>query len=284
MRVLRLALAAALAASPLLAAPAFADEEDDELDDLLKDVLNDQKQPQSVAEEKKDLLAGKVDDGSDVVLPEELERRRRLIKTLQKKTFLKLGRYEVTPKLGAVANDPYIKRYLLGVDATAHLTEIFAIEANATFSPDFGVADWKPITDQLVNENRVSPSISKIIFFSSVGFQFAPIYGKVALSSDKIINFDVYGTVGSGVVYTKDDLRALQAEGEPAAIATEAQIHPTMNMGGGVRVVLPDSNDFAIRVEGRSLVYIETLNSLDLQYKNNLLFNAGFSFFFPNVE
>lgn len=277
MRTPRLALAACVLGLAF-ALPAAA--EDDDIDDFLKELEGSSK-PQTGAQEKKDLLAEPTEP--EVVLPEELEDRR-LIKTLQQKQFMKIGRYEVTPKLGFVTNDPFINRYLIGVDGIAHITEIFAIEGNATFSPDFGVSDWKPITDQLVNENRVSPDISKIIFFSNVNFQYAPIYGKLAVMGDQIINFDFYGTLGSGVVSTRDDLKALQAEGEASAEATKSQVHLTMNYGGGFRVVLPKTYNFAARIEARSLVYIETVDSTQLEYKNNLMLNGGVSFFFPSVE
>ena len=60
------------------------------------------------------------------------------------------------------------------------------------------------------------------------------------------------------------------------------QIHPTTNFGGGARVVF---NEFvAVRVDGRSLVYIETVNSTTLEMKNNFILSGGVSFFFPGMQ
>ena len=88
--------------------------------------------------------------------------------------------------------------------------------------------------------------------------------------------------VGMGFAQTSDDLEALQAVGDPQAEATQNQVHPTTNFGGGVRVVLGES--FAFRIEGRSLVYIETVNSTTLEMKNNFVLQGGLSFFFPGMD
>ena len=201
---------------------------------------------------------------------------------IQKKDFMKIGRFEATPSVGFVTNDPFLNRYIAGVRLGYHLTEIFAIEGELSYSPDLGETDWKPLTTQLVNENNVSPDISKLTLVSNATFQFSPIYGKVALGGGNIIHFDIYGAFGMGVTQTRDDLRALQAEGDPIAQATEVQLQPTTNFGGGVRVVFNET--LAVRVDGRSLVYIETVNSTTLEMKNNFVLSGGVGFFFPNMD
>ncbi len=291
-----------------LSTSAFAQDDEDDLDDL-DDFLNeltgdkpadededededdvdpaDPNREMTVGEETAAVRDGDLDDrtgvkSEDILLDDGGAGRRRVIKTLQQKTFLKLGRYEASPFLGFVTNDPFINRYLLGGNFLFHPTEIFAFEFSGVFSPDFGQADWKPITDQLVNENRVSPDISKIIFYGTTSFQFSPIYGKLAVLGEDIINFDIFGAFGTGFVHTADDLEALQAVNDPRAEATASQNHPTMNFGGGFRVIFSDN--FALKLEGRSMIYIETVNSTTLEYKNNLMVQSGVSFFFPNVE
>lgn len=255
--------------------------QDDEMDDDLDDILRDTSEDESVKDEKDAVRDGDMDDRvgvkSESVLPEEAEKRRkRPIKVLQRKQFLKVGRMEPGIHLGFVTNDPFINRYLIGASFTYHFTEIFGAEVTATFSPDFGKGDWKPITNQLVNENKVSPDISKIIWAAGGNFQFSPLYGKLALAK-KTINFDVFGVFGMGVVGTFDDLEALQCESDPQCVDTEKQIHATSNIGGGFRVVF--SKNFAIRIEGRSLIYIETINSTTLEMKNNFVLLGGATFF-----
>jgi outer membrane beta-barrel protein len=214
--------------------------------------------------------------------PEE-SKKKHLIRTLQPKGFVKVGRYELAaPQLGYVTNDPFINRYLLGAGLTYHVTEIFGVEFAGIFSPDFGKGDWKPITHQIIEKNQVTPDISKIEWLGNVNFQYSPIYGKVAVFGQKIIAFDIFGVFGAGIVNTRDDLEALQKTKDEDAIATEKQIHPTVNYGGGLRVAL--SKSFAVRLEARGMSYVEVVESNNLEMKNNMMLLVGASFFFPGMD
>lgn len=258
------------------------DEDDDDFDDLFGDPDDE-----SVEDEQDALRAGDIDDRVGVVgediMKVERARQDRLIKTIQRKNFLKLGRLETSPYVGFVTNDPFINRYLAGVGLAYHVTEIFAIEANLGYAPNLGEADWKPLTKQIVEENNVSPDISKLTLFTNTGFQFSPIYGKVALNGRRIINFDIFAAFGIGITQTQDDLDALGAdESDAAAINTAVQWHPTTNIGGGVRVIFNDM--IAFRLEGRSLIYIETVESTTLEMKNNFILAGSVSFFVPSMN
>lgn len=207
--------------------------------------------------------------------------RKKLIKTLQRKTFMKIGRGEIAPMVGFVTNDPFLRRYIVGLDAQYHVTEVFSLDLHFGFSPDFGRGDWKPITVQIFEENQVTPDISKLEWYSTFNFNFSPIYGKVAVGRS-IINFDIFGLFGAGIVNTKDDLEALDKQDDPFAVATQVQIHPALSMGGGARVVF--GNTVALRVETRTLSYIETIESTTLELKNNVMFLGGVSFLFPGTK
>lgn len=262
---------------------AVADESED--GDVLGDILQEGQAPSTVGAEQRALrneVSAAQAEAGKILLPEEQLAEKRLIKILQKKNFMKIGRYEASPHLGFVTNDPFINRYLIGGAFAYHLTELFAVEGWATFSPDFGKADWKPITHQLVEENKVTPDISKVIFFTNANLQYTPIYGKLAVLGDDIINFDVFGVVGTGIVHTEDDLDALQAEGEEEAELTKSQNHPTTNIGGGFRVIF--NQNLAVRLEGRSMAYVETIRSTTLEMKNNFFLAGSVSFFFPSME
>jgi outer membrane beta-barrel protein len=248
--------------------------------DLPEDIFGEDTAPpeQTSRQEKEALLSeGEV----AIELPDE-EQKKRIIQTFQRKPFLKIGRYELSPHLGFVTNDPFINRYLAGVGMTYHMTEVFGLEVSGTFSPNLGTADYKPVTDQIINENGVTPDISKIQLYVDGSFQFSPIYGKVALGADRIIGFDIFGVFGTGAVQTLDDLKALDKTEDPEAIATESQWHPSLNYGGGIRVVF--SEGFAVRLEGRGLSYIEVIESSTLEMKNNFTLLASASLFFPGMD
>ena len=210
--------------------------------------------------------------------PEERTKlRKRVIKTLQRKTFMKIGRTEIGLGGGLVTNDPFINRYIVRLDATYHFTEIASFQIEGGFSPNLGEADWKPITQQIIRNNKVTPDISKIQFYGDFTLQFAPIYGKVAAPGNKIINFDIYGLFGTGIVQTADDLVALGKEQDPVAQRTEAQIHPSLNFGGGARVIF--GKNLALRVEGRGISFIEILDGTSLEMKNNVILQASVAYF-----
>ena len=260
------------------------DEEDEDDDDDFDSLFGDP-DDESVEDEQEAVRAGDIDDRvgvkSEDILRQDRIKKDRLIKTIQRKNFLKLGRVETSPYLGFVTNDPFINRYLFGVGAAYHVTEIFAVEANLGYAPNLGKADWKPLTEQLVEKNKVSPDISKLTMFTNAGFQFSPIYGKVALSGRRIVNFDIFAAFGLGLTLTQDDLDAL-GDDSLEAQATANQWHPTTNIGGGVRVVFNDM--IAFRLEGRSLVYIETIASKTLEMKNNFIVAGSASFFVPSMN
>ncbi len=265
---------------------AQSDEDDDDLSDILGGPDDG---GQSAGEEEDDLREGRTGDNvgareqDDMVLVEDESRKRRIIKTLQRKNFTKMGRFEASPHFAFVANDPFLNRYIIGTGINYNITEIFAVELNMDFAPDLKDADWKPLTRQLIEENHVSPDISKLTYFGSMTFMFSPIYGKIAVVGRKIINFDIFGSFGMGITRTSDDLQALDAEaGEDRAVSTQHQMHPTTNFGGGARVIF--GPNIAARIEGRSMVYIETVKATTLEMKNNLILQASMSFFFPNMK
>jgi outer membrane beta-barrel protein len=260
------------------------DSEDEDSDDDFDDLFGDP-DDESVEDEQEAVRSGDIDDRVGVVSEDILKAKNlkteRLIKTIQRKNFLKLGRFETSPYVGFVSNDPFINRYLFGVGGAYHVTEIFAIEANLGYAPNLGQADWKPLTKQLVEKNKVSPDISKLTLFTNFGFQFSPIYGKVAINGRRVVNFDIFAAFGLGTTYTQDDLEAL-GDDSPEAKATANQWHPTTNIGGGARVVFNDM--IAFRIEGRSLVYIETIASKTLEMKNNFILVASTSVFIPSMN
>lgn len=266
----------AVAALLMGAAPAFA-QDDQSLDDL-GDILGSPTAPAPTpGDETRDLLRQQ-DVLEEVEVPAA---KRRVIQTLQRKNFMKIDRHELTLQAGLVTNDPFVNRYLGGLSYTYHVTEIFGIEASGHFSPNLGRGDWKSITHQIVDKNNVQPDISKIQALGSLNFQFTPIHGKLAVGKRDIIQFDIFGAFGTGVVQTADDLEALGNETD-VATRTRSQLHPSLNYGGGLRVVL--SQGVALRLEGRGLSYIEVLESTTLEMKNNMTMLAGISFFIPGMD
>lgn len=256
----------------LLSSPAFAQSSDDSLDDILAPTED------SASQERQALLA----EDADADIPGG-KGKKRIIQTFQRKRFMKIGRYEIAPHVGFVTNDPFVNRYVVGASIGYHITEVLGFEVIGSFSPDLGTADWKPIVTQLIDNNNVSPQISKLLFYVNGNFQFSPIYGKLAIGRGRIINFDIYGTFGTGIVNTIDDAIAFDADdNDREFIATQVQTHPTLNYGFGARIIL--SEGFAFRAEGRGMSYIEVLEGTNLEMKNSFTILASASLFFPGMK
>lgn len=260
--------------------------------DDLDDFFEETSEP-SAKEERTD-----IDEDTSALLLED-ETTKQIIKTLQRKTFLKLKRWELSPHAAAVINDPFLKRRIIGTGVAYNITEIFAVEAMLDYGLDLGDADLSTLTQQIKNSNNVAPDISRILAFGDVSFVYSPIYGKAAVLGRQIVNFDVYGKFGMGIAQTKDDgtvsgildgsdnicpdISTLNSSSEQALFCqTQIQWHPTSSFGGGFRVIFNDS--FAVRLEGRSLTYIETVNSTMLEMKNLFLVQGSASFFLPSIK
>jgi outer membrane beta-barrel protein len=277
------------------ASSAFAQDGDEGEGDVLDDILGEDSEDSSTKEE----TAALKDDVSTSTpsLIEETDATKQIIKTLQKKTFLKLKRWEISPHAAAVINDPFLKRRIIGTGIAYNITEIFAVETMLDYGLDLGEADLTTLTTQIKGENNVAPDISRLLAFGDVSFVFSPIYGKAAVLGRKIVMFDVYGKFGMGVGQTKDDgtvsgilsgadnqcpESSTPGTEEADFCQTQIQWHPTTSFGGGFRVIFNDR--FAVRLEGRSLTYIETVNSDMLEMKNNFIVQGSASFFLPTIK
>jgi outer membrane beta-barrel protein len=119
-------------------------------------------------------------------------------------------------------------------------------------------------------------------YFGNASFLFSPIYGKAAILGRDIINFDMFGAFGMGATRTVDDCQALQGCDDDKTLATQYQVHPTTNFGGGIHVIF--NQNVAFRLEGRSVVYIETVQATTLEMKQNFVMQGGISLFFPRMK
>lgn len=238
---------------------------------------------ESIAEETRAVEEGAVEPEAEIE-----KRRKPIIQTFQPKEFLKLKRYEFAITGGAVTNDPFLIQYLAQISGAYHITEILAIEATAAYSPFTqpscsdtveGVPpncpDFRQVTRQIIEFNEVTPDISRIATMLGANVMFSPIYGKVA-SGNGVINFDIFGVLGTGAVLTFDDVLLTGTEARPD------QWRPMVNYGGGARVIF--GQNFAVRVEGRGASYIETLSGATLEMKNTFAVLGGVSLFVPGMK
>lgn len=220
----------------------------------------------------------------EIILPHELKKKR-LIKVIQRKNFLKSGRGEITPFLGFVTNDPFVQRYIGGINAGFHFTEVFSLEGAFAYAPALakdeedllGSKDVKSDYFLLINKYSADVDISRITLYGNLDVAISPLYGKINFMGNKIINFDLFIVAGGGWTNTRDTI----PKGE--VVDEKYQWHYTSNFGFGVRAAF--NRWMAIRFDGRSYIYIEAVQSgtVNLEMKNNFIAQLGCSFFIPTT-
>ncbi len=268
-----------------------ADESEEALDDRYRVVVPGSEDDTATAEPEED-----EDEDADEV--EEERKRRGLVKVIQKKFFLKYRRVEVTPQIGFVGNDHFIRRFGVGMSVGFHINEILGVEVLASYLPDLGETDYKALTKRFRNEEEVVPDISRVVFLGVLNMVLSPIYGKVELGTLRIINYDIYVGAGLGIASTKDDTAIIRSPCDGLTTVRERkadtangchyvdQTHFVTNAGGGLRIVFNDW--IGVRLDARQFTHIEQVyrdesgqGEIGLEMKQNFMISLGASFFFP---
>lgn len=192
-------------------------------------------------------------------------------------------RIELAPHIGTLTYDAVRTGYLIGTGLGVHVSEILALEAFGTFSPDMSGLDWKPQTMNGMQMQEVDPLLdpvfARLVGTTGLSAQLSPIFGEVALGTS-VTRFDVFADMGSALVNTQDDLVALgQDPPEPRAEQTANQWHPGLRVGGGLRVAATPA--LAFRVQAHALSYIEVYESTSLEVRTLTTVTVGASLFLP---
>lgn len=200
--------------------------------------------------------------------------------------FLQAGRFEVTPTFGVSVRDAFFTKLLFGGGFTYHFTNNWGLGGRLAYThslisgaaqicsipqPDIGIAGGcRPPTFQELTTSGGAPrnvAYGLTAFVASVDLQWAPIYGKLSLSAEAFLGFNMYFLVG------------------PAAVVYSPRGDFTVggNVGFGFRFFI---NKFmTLRAELRDTIYYEigfpspARDSL----RNQLTTEFGLSFFFPTT-
>lgn len=261
-----------------------SDEDDEEEDAPARRTKFDEPEEE---EESAEELEAKLED--------KKSKKKRLVKVIQRKFFLKYRRLEVAPHVGYVGNDNFIRRLHLGLGIAYHINDILGIELNVGYMPNLGATDYKPLTLRFQREDEVVPDISRVVFSGLVGATVSPIYGKVELGALRIINYDLFFTAGAGVVHTVDDTAIIKSpcdgltprerkgddQRENGCYLVD-QWHFASFFGGGIRIVF--NKWIGIKLDVRNITHIEQAwrsGDVGLEMKHSLLVSFGASFFLP---
>ncbi|HUT99884.1 MAG TPA: outer membrane beta-barrel domain-containing protein [Myxococcota bacterium] len=199
---------------------------------------------------------------ADKAKKSNVEVREDRIKSVQRKPFLKKGRWELTPLFSLSINDAFYQKMGGGAAVAYHLADSLGLELQAVY---VGTVQ----TDMVgffQQANQALPKVSQLQYYLTANVMWSPLYGKLSLFTDAIVHFDAYLLGGFGVAQTETGPKFAS------------------NIGIGLRYFA--TSWLVIKIEVRDLMYTEKLK-LDVQgekfsdIQNHVMLSAGVSFFLP---
>jgi outer membrane beta-barrel protein len=195
-----------------------------------------------------------------------------LVKSVQRKVFLKAHRFELAPFFFASVNDPYYSKWGISLRGTYFLADTIGIGLHASW--------YQLVSTDNVNlakanfQSRIYYSVPQ---WSALGdFEWSPIYGKATIFNS-IFHFDLYLLAGLGLVWTETSatpVNSLQPDGAKRGPSFAGEF------GVGMRFIVLDWLSVNLALIDTS--YVDTPAGTTLGGIQNLFtINAGVSFFIP---
>ncbi len=223
---------------------------------------------------------------------------------IENRFFLKANRFEIAPVLGYVPNNPFARRYVGGALLAYHISESIAAEGAILYSPDLGQDDLKGLTSTLVqiahqggSDAGFQQPVDKMTLGATFALRWAPVYGKINLLGEQVLNFDFYGTIGLGLLSraeyyaTYNDSHLTDGSGSPVTLSPAISTYTVpANIGIGFDFFL--SQSVALKLDARSYLYVGNQPDYDpnddtelgKRLYNNFIASAGVSIFVPKMK
>ncbi len=180
------------------------------------------------------------------------------VRVIQRRPFLHAMRFELQLLGGIGLADRMYKHAHAAAHGRFHIDEAWSVGAGYTHYFNFESA----LLTSLTTDYELYPERSLQRFYAGIDVGFAPIFGKFAAFDSGLVHFDLYITLGGGVIQT----------------SRSADIKPVGSIGVGWRLMI--TKWFTFVVEFKDHIYVENFNRGD-EVVNNLILQAGFSFFIP---
>jgi len=219
--------------------------------------------------------------------------------SVQNRFFLKSKRFELTPEIGLVPNNPFASRFTVSLGFGYHLNEQLSIGGFVGFSPDLGTNDLKSLTARLLalaDDDDFRQPLDKVTLSTAFGVTWAPLYGKINLFGEAVLNFDFYMHVGMGLVIQNEYAAFANPDAESPNDddyvrlekgASELRAAPTLGFGGNFFL----TQSVALRLDGRFMFIVDDKPVYDVDnppegLRAVTMFTAsvGVSIFFPKMK
>ncbi len=193
------------------------------------------------------------------------------VKAVQRKLYIKRGRFELAPYFVFNVNDAFYNKFGGAIRAAFYPADSFALSARFTLMRTLSTDDVR--TAKQILQSQIYFSVP--YWMATANAEFSPFYGKVAFANS-ILHLDGYVTVGGGVVYTATT--GTKDASLPGNV--NRGINPAFDLGFGLRFIVKDF--FAINLGLENTTYIDQPTGTTKGITQNvMLLQAGVSFFLP---
>lgn len=192
------------------------------------------------------------------------------VKSVQRKVYLKKGRFELTPMFQISVNDPYYFKLAGSLRLGYYLADTLAISVRGSI---FNVqADDSARVARKVFNSQLFYSVPQ--WSAMADLEWSPVYGKVAFMND-ILHFDAYLLGGVGAVNTEASATIVNT-----ATGAKRGVSPGADLGIGARFVARDF--LAVNIALINTTYVDQPAGTSKGAIQNLMtLNAGVSIFLP---
>ena len=199
-------------------------------------------------------------------------------------TFILARRFEIAPTFSLSFRDAFWSKYVVGATLTYHFTETIGLglRGGYAFTSVSGSAQICPPNEACrspTKEELDGKGPGQIKLFSALDFEWAPLYGKISFFAEGFAHFNLYLIAGPTAIQ-------YQAPKDGNVSGSDAKWAVGGEAGLGMRFIF--NRWMALRFELRDSIYREKTKGAtettgaQYQIRNQLFFDIGLSFFFPN--
>jgi len=199
-----------------------------------------------------------------------------------RKPFLKVGRAELLPTWGVTMNDNIIQHVQLAGQLNYYLTDVLAVGVEGQYY----VKNLREPFDLVARQARRLPTVNKYNYGAALNFHYVPVYGKFAILDDSIIHWETAFTAGVG--FTESEVLP-----RDPALQPFKNFLITPNVGASMRFFV--TKFLTVNVGIRDYIFVDRFEAVDRTEVsgeaakqdadsaliNNVVFQAGLSFWFP---
>ena len=157
--------------------------------------------------------------------------KKREVKIIQKRLFMKDSRHEFTIFSGVIPNDEFFSYFPIGGRYDYYFQEDFALEIFGSYLVQVN-SELQDFLEETSLEQIFVEIPQALEWLAGASILWSPLHGKFGAFTTKLVHFDVYLAFGAGIIGTK----VVDADTREES----SKFDPSANIGLGVRLYLTD--------------------------------------------